>query len=167
MARPQQQSLGDDVVTHDDTDDSASKQPDPAEARPPGVWCIVANVRISRRVGPGGAELRSGTKHFAPGAKVYVIAAYWGRGAETVTVVGRHRKSHRYLTISLQSAYLTNWRVELIYSPTVLEQARVGVPEGASSTSSQDRERVDTWVAPLARDQVPQPFTTRSRQQPA
>jgi hypothetical protein len=34
------------------------------------VWCPLANVVAERRSGPGGAEVRQGTRHFTPGAKV-------------------------------------------------------------------------------------------------
>ncbi|HVF85274.1 MAG TPA: hypothetical protein VM821_04785 [Abditibacteriaceae bacterium] len=86
------------------------------------AWCIAANVVNERPYGEGGLETRSGTKHFAPGAKVYVVYFYWGMGGETLTVVGRHRKSHRYITLSMRSKYLVNWRVELVYSPHVIKE---------------------------------------------
>ena len=54
---------------------------------------MVANVVHERPYGPEGAEIRRGTKHFAPGAKVYVFSFFWGMGGEQVTVIGRHRKS--------------------------------------------------------------------------
>jgi hypothetical protein len=37
------------------------------------VWCIVANIVHERPYGPGGQEVRRGTKHFAPGAKVVIL----------------------------------------------------------------------------------------------
>jgi hypothetical protein len=86
------------------------------------VWCVVANVVLERSYGPGGAESRRGTKHFAPGAKVYVFHFFWGMGGEHVTVVARHRKSKWYITITMQSVHLANWRAELVYSPHVIEQ---------------------------------------------
>jgi hypothetical protein len=36
------------------------------------IWRPVANIVQERPYGPGGAETRRGTKHFQPGAKVYV-----------------------------------------------------------------------------------------------
>lgn len=85
------------------------------------VWCIAANVIYERRFGPGGAETRKGTKHFAPGAKVHIVN-FHGTGRENVTVVGRHRKSHRYITLVTPLKWLVNWRVELIYSPYVIRK---------------------------------------------
>nr|GFD56498.1 hypothetical protein [Tanacetum cinerariifolium] len=40
---------------------------------PESYWTAVANIVRERPYGPGGAEIRLGTKHFAPGAKVYII----------------------------------------------------------------------------------------------
>lgn len=94
---------------------------DEIREQPPPAWCIVANIIRERPYGPGGQELRPGTKHFAPGAKVYVVKFFWGMGGESLTVVGRHRRSHRYITLSIQSTWLVNWRVELVYSPYVIQ----------------------------------------------
>ena len=82
-------------------------------------WCAVANVVESRPFGPGGIEIRHGTKHFAPGAKVYLITGYWGMGGRSVTVFGRRRGTHRFIKLDIRSDYLRNWRTELAYSPTV------------------------------------------------
>jgi hypothetical protein len=86
------------------------------------AWCIAANVVNERPYGEGGLEMRSGTKHFAPGAKVYVVRFFWGMAGETLTVVGRHRKSHRFITLSMPSKWLVNWRVELVFSPRVIKE---------------------------------------------
>ena len=43
-------------------------------------------------------------------------------GGETVTVVGRHRGSHLYVTMNLPTNCLTNLRVNLVYSPYVTRQ---------------------------------------------
>ncbi|GAA2794527.1 hypothetical protein [Crossiella cryophila] len=37
------------------------------------AWCVVANVAAETAHGPGGQESRQGLKHFAPGAKVWVL----------------------------------------------------------------------------------------------
>jgi hypothetical protein len=43
-------------------------------------------------------------------------------GGEDVTVVARHRRSHRYITLTIRTAWLVNWRVELVYSPSVMRR---------------------------------------------
>jgi hypothetical protein len=85
------------------------------------VWCAVANIVMERDYGPRGAEKRSGTKHFSAGAKVYILYHFWGMGGEQVTVVGRHRGSHRYVTMTIASKWLTNWRTQLVYSPHMIK----------------------------------------------
>jgi len=89
---------------------------------PEPIWCIVANVIHERWYGEGGKEMCKGTKHFAPGAKVYCSRALWGDGYEKVQVIGRHRGSHRFVKMIVSSKYLTNWRVELVYSPHVIRE---------------------------------------------
>jgi hypothetical protein len=85
------------------------------------AWCIVANVVHERPYGDGGAEIRRGTKQFAPSAKVRIVS-FRRVGEENVTVVGRHRKSHRYITLITLCKWLVNWRVELVYSPHILPE---------------------------------------------
>ncbi len=84
------------------------------------VWCPIANIVAERSYGPGGMELRRGAKHFPPGAKVYCYPPLWGDGYENIQVIGRHRGSHRYVKMVIRSAWLTNWRVDLAYSPHLI-----------------------------------------------
>lgn len=90
------------------------------DAQVENAWCAVANVVMERECGPGGIEKRSGTKHFPAGSKVYILHHFWGMGGERVTVVGRHRGSHRYVTMTISSEWLANWRTELVYSPHII-----------------------------------------------
>ena len=83
------------------------------------VWCVVANIKKEIPFGPGGVEKRIGTKHFSPGTKVYCFQALWGDGYQRVQVIGRHRGSHRYVTMIIKSDWLTNWRVKAEYSPSL------------------------------------------------
>jgi hypothetical protein len=86
------------------------------------VWCITASVVPERPYGPGGAEQRRGLKLFSPGAKVYVADGFAGMGYDTVTVIGRVRRSSRYSIVDVRAERLTNWRVELVYSPTARDR---------------------------------------------
>jgi len=86
------------------------------------VWCPVANMTEQRSYGPGGQEIRRGSKHFAPGAKLYCYPPLWGDGYKQIQVVGRHRGSHGYVKMIVRSDWLTNWRVRLVYSPHVIRQ---------------------------------------------
>src|SRR5262245_52618161 len=104
------------------------------------AWCTVANVVIERGHGPGGLERRSGTKHFKPGAKVYVFFFYWGVGGERVTVLGHHRKSGRLIQIVMPAKHLANWRAELVYSPTISKVIREN-PEFGRLDAGSDRAK--------------------------
>lgn len=84
--------------------------------------CAVANVVSIRRYGPDGSEVRKGTKLFAANAKVYVVDYFWGMGAENVTVIGHHRKSHKLITTVIASEHLVRWRIQALYSPAILER---------------------------------------------
>ncbi|MEK6337288.1 MAG: hypothetical protein AABM67_20390 [Acidobacteriota bacterium] len=61
------------------------------------IWCVVANIsdRIPR--GPAGNEVRCGTKHFTARTKLYCYPPLWGDGYDNIKVIGRHRKSKRYV----------------------------------------------------------------------
>lgn len=85
------------------------------------VLTLVANVRSHRFHGESG-EVRAGTKHFSGGTKVTFKSSYGGSGHVEVTVIGRHRKSKKLITIDLQRRYLENWRVQAVYSPAVLSR---------------------------------------------
>jgi hypothetical protein len=148
----------------------AAMTPREETARPSPVWSIAANVLRSRPYGPGGAELRRGLKLFAGGAKVYVAGGFAGMGYETVTVVGRPRGSRRYSIVHVRAGHLTNWRVELVYSPAAMRRihevredsqggfglaeldpaasayrdALVKVAEGLRASIGDDRERPPT-----------------------
>lgn len=86
------------------------------------IWAPVANIVEERPYGPGGAEARRGTKHFRPGAKVYVDTLVGLFPHTSFQVIGRHRATHRYVTMVIRGSWLTHWRVELVYSPHVIEQ---------------------------------------------
>lgn len=107
------------------------------------VWCVVANVRKETAYGKDGGKVRRGSKHFAPGAKVYCFPPLWGDGYESIKVVGRHRKTHRYVTMVIESRYLENWRAELAYSPHVIRQ--FGGEWDGSKRSQGQAEQLASW----------------------
>jgi hypothetical protein len=83
------------------------------------IWVALGNVIEERAYGEGGAEIRSGTKHFKAGAKVYVIDAYWGM-CDNVIVIGRHRKTVRFMKLVIPARHLENLRLKLLYEPSVI-----------------------------------------------
>jgi hypothetical protein len=79
---------------------------------------LVGNVVAERLYGPFG-EIRTGTKHFVPGAKVYVNEAL---GDDAVYVTGQHRGSKRLVSVVTQRKHLHNWRPQVVYKPAVLRR---------------------------------------------
>jgi hypothetical protein len=85
--------------------------------------CVVANVAEQTTYGEG-REVRRGVKHFAPGAKVWVLPPQWGDGGEKLVVVGRHRGHGRrgVIRLVMPRRHLTGFRVRGIYSRAVHQQ---------------------------------------------
>jgi len=91
-----------------------TKEAEQSEAS--AIWAAVGNVKDPCFI--DGGEPNHGTKHFRAGAKVYVIDAFWGT-LDSVTLIGQHRKSRRFICIALKAKHVENLRVKLVYSPAV------------------------------------------------
>jgi hypothetical protein len=85
-------------------------------------FCVTASVAQETAHGEGGLDVRRGVRHFAAGAKVWVLPVQWGDGGEAVIVVGYHRGSRgkRYARLVMPRRHLTGFRVQGIYSPALL-----------------------------------------------
>ena len=79
--------------------------------------CLVANVSQWYW-----EAAREGKPHFRVGAKVYVIGPFMGDGIESVYVLGRHIKSHRWIELVIQTHYLENARVVQEYNFAIIER---------------------------------------------
>lgn len=101
------------------------------------IWCLVGNI-IDEEY-RANKEIRTGIKHFSPNTKVYCFPAQWGDGYENIRVIGRHRKSKRYITLIIQSKYITNWRLQKVYRPYIL---KVMHSENGWSDSEKDKETI-------------------------
>jgi hypothetical protein len=97
------------------------------ETAPESCWTAVANIIRERHYGPGGEEIRFGTKHFAPGAKVYIIDWYGGM-CQRIIVVGLHRKSRLYITLTIDVRLVENLRSKVCYDPTVIAKFKEHYP---------------------------------------
>lgn len=109
------------------------------------IWCVVANVVAEHPLGEN-REIRSGTKHFSAGTKVYCYPPLWGDGYENIKVIGRHRGSRRPVEMVMPSKRLTNWRVKMVYSPFV-----VGRMMGEWNGSRESRKKADSIVKEMRR----------------
>lgn len=107
------------------------------------VWCVAANVVDSHPMGLNGEQPKRGTKHFVPGAKVYLAGGHWGMGGEVVMVIGRHRGSPHYIALNMQSKNLTNWRATLLYRPFLLHKLRDAYPNEKWDGSEASRQKAE------------------------
>ena len=89
---------------------------------PKWIWCLVANVSEYPRDDYFNIikKPRRGTKHFAPGTRVYVYPVQWGDGWDRMVVVGKKRGTHRYVRKVLLGAMLEDFRLKKVYSPTII-----------------------------------------------
>lgn len=85
-----------------------------------GVWCVVANIKREHPCGPEGSEIKSGTRQFRGGTKVYIAGCFPGT-CDSVVCIGLHRKSRRFITCIVNVKHVENFRVKLVYHPRVLE----------------------------------------------
>lgn len=84
-------------------------------------WCLVGNIVDEHEFGQDRKIMR-GTKHFRPGAKVYVNLVYGGMGHEKILVIGNPRHSQQYIEIVISRKYVENFRLQRVYKPQVLER---------------------------------------------
>lgn len=100
----------------------AQADPDAGGAAPePLAYSVVANVAAETAQGVGGLDVRAGIRHFAAGAKVWVLPVQWGDGGEHVAVAGRHRGSAGpYIRMVVPRRHLTSYRVKAIHSPALM-----------------------------------------------
>ncbi len=117
------------------------------------LWCAVANVKKEISFGEEHI-IRKGTKHFRGGAKVYIGDAYWGTCC-SATVIGHHRSNGRYIKIDIPIKHLENFRLELVYSPKVIElvqesfteKGRVGRGVYTKEEAEKLIEAIPGWIA--------------------
>lgn len=113
-----------------------------------------------RPYGPGGAETRRGTKHFAPGAKVYIID--WCPGTrERIIVVGQHRSTKRFVTLIISAKLVENLRPKVCYHPGVIIKiseyyAQAYAPKGFEHLTQEFAEQICA-VIPRWQAQAEQP----------
>jgi hypothetical protein len=94
----------------------------------PLTWAVVANVSRDLFVRQRTDTKRPGTRHFVPGAKVWVLPVLWGDGGEKRYVVGTHRDTggRGLIRLVMNTDYLVNYRVKPVYSPALY--AAMGQP---------------------------------------
>ncbi|TDT98665.1 hypothetical protein EDD99_6895 [Streptomyces sp. 846.5] len=84
-------------------------------------WCLVANVARETARGEAGLDIQRGTRHFAPGALLWIPPGRWDPGHRRVHAVGRHRgNARRYVNMVVRVDDLENFRVKGIYSDALV-----------------------------------------------
>ena len=88
----------------------------------PWAYCLVGNIVDEHEFGED-KEIRRGTKHFAPGAKVYCLyrLGWGGMGYESMVVMGKPRKQGRLIKITVRTKYIRNFRLKKITNRKVME----------------------------------------------
>jgi hypothetical protein len=125
-------------------------------------FCVVANVAEWTAHGEGGLERRHGLRHFAPGAKVWVLPVQWGDGGDSVIVAGQHRgtRGRGYVRIVIRRRHLTGFRAAAVYSPALmraLTQPWPGREAGPSLWAGRDdaERQAARWQADAAGGRPP------------
>lgn len=99
------------------------------------IWCLVGNLLNEGLYNNRGFELLfNGTKQFKPGAKLFSSPFVWGDGYERIRVIGRAKDTNKFISIIIESKFITNWRKQKVYIPFVLRR------------NSQERDQWDSSV---------------------
>jgi hypothetical protein len=83
-------------------------------------YLLVGNIIDEHFYGENN-ELKSGTKHFRPGAKVYLIPEYGGMGHEKIPIIGLPRKKRIKIKVTIDSKLIKNVRVKKTYDTKLIE----------------------------------------------
>lgn len=102
-------------------------------------WCLIGNVVENHEYGEE-KEIKTGSKHFRPGAKVYIAPANWGDGYENVIVIGCPRHGKRYIEVVMRSELIRNFRAGKVYAPAVLKMMEESEYRWWGDT---DKERIE------------------------
>lgn len=116
-------------------------------------WCLVGNIVKEHPYGEE-HEIRQGTKHFAPGTKVYCAKSMWGDGYENIGVLGAHRQSHKYIEIIMESKDIENFRLQKVFKPVVLEIMKQ-MHYHWWDNSDEDRDEILEYVKDLSPENYP------------
>jgi hypothetical protein len=102
------------------------------------IWCLIGNIVDEHPYGIE-KEIKHGTKHFSPNTKVYCFPTLWGDGYEDIKVIGRRRKTNKNICIIIPAKLITNWRLQKVYSPFVLNLMR---SHHGWTSSDKDKETI-------------------------
>ena len=93
----------------------------PDEQLPEWAFCIVGNVVDEHLFGAEKKVVR-GSKHFRPGAKLYILDGFWGMGGEYLIVMGQPRNKRTLIKIVFKRSLIKNFRVKQAYDRRVVRE---------------------------------------------
>ncbi|MBW8358169.1 MAG: hypothetical protein K0M63_00020 [Weeksellaceae bacterium] len=128
------------IFRKDNTVDNINSDIDdkPLDDQAKFIWCLIGNIVDERPTGID-KEIKHGTKHFSPNTKVYCLPAQWGDGYENIKVIGRHRKTSRNVCMIIPAKLITNWRLQKVYRPYILN---VMQSQHGWTNSDKDKETI-------------------------
>lgn len=109
------------------------------------VWCLVGNIVEKHYFGEE-RQVKTGTKQFAPNAKMYCFPTQWGDGYENIKVIGRPRNSRKLITVVMRSKYIKNWRIQKVFHPYIVEIMKKNYGWDDSEKSREDILKMLEWL---------------------
>ncbi|GLQ31366.1 hypothetical protein [Litoribrevibacter albus] len=103
-------------------------------------WCVVANIKKEIPCGDSGTETKVGLRKFKGGAKVYIVGAFYGT-AESIIVIGQHRRTGKFVSCIIPVSTVENLRVKKVYKPQIIDFLQGDNPCGAHMTSTEEIAR--------------------------
>ncbi|MBQ3300998.1 MAG: hypothetical protein IJH04_02380 [Eggerthellaceae bacterium] len=116
----------------------------------------MANIRKEGFLDAGPLDSRGGTKHFAPGARVYVFPVRWDGWWDRGPVLGKEKGSGRYVRKVMGWEWLENFRCKRVYSPTVISWMMGARSEIRNFGSPYDEhgDWIEGWGWPGDKEQI-------------
>lgn len=121
------------------------------------AWCLVGEIVDENVIGEEHRVVH-GTRHFAPGTKVYCACELGGNGWERICVLGIPRYSDNLISMIVPATKIRNFRLEKVYDRRIIEVMTNGWLGGAFcsinpaqigfgwSDSDQDRKDIESLV---------------------
>ena len=97
---------------------------------PEWAWCLVGKIVDRNPVGKDHRVIH-GTRHFAPGTKVYCACELGGNGWERICVIGVPRYSDKLVSMMIPATKICDFHLEKVTDQTVIEVMTNGYLGGA------------------------------------
>lgn len=97
---------------------------------PEWAWCLVGKI-VDRNIVGKDHRIVHGTRHFAPGTKVYCACELGGNGWERICVIGVPRYSDKLVCMMVPATKICDFHLEKVTDKTVIEVMTNGYLGGA------------------------------------